>query len=275
MAAVEVLVVNLDRAPARWAHMRAAIAAALPAEWPVVRVPATDGAALDDDALRALVAPGVLAGIRRRARICDPCVLDTVAAVGASCSHLRCWERVAAAADPHAVALVLEDDACVTPELAAAVAALAVAPRPMAWDAVLLGWTWMPSSHWRGPRRPAPPGAVPGVPGLRRWERDSCGAHAYVVSHAGARRLCAHARPLELHVDHYLGVAAVLGLVRGYAWPDRLAHQCLGPVEAAIPHWQGWRTVNARLLLPDAPLGAVLLILLLVIVTASVNGRRM
>lgn len=253
---MEVLVINLDRATDRWHAVQTAAITACPPDVPLVRVAATDGATLSEADLAARVAPSVLVYLRERWRLCDPLVLSSLGAVGASCSHVRCWERVAGDQGPPC-ALILEDDVCLTPELIAAARTLSV--DPTAWDAVLLGWHWMPSTvdPWRT-RRPV---VLSSALALTTWERDSCGAHAYMVSRSGARRLLRHAHPLELHVDHYLAVAAVLGLVRGYAWPENLAGQCLGGVQAAIPHWEPHR-LNAKVGLPDAALGSVLLVLL-------------
>ena len=76
----------------------------------------------------------------------------------------------------------------------------------------------------------------------------------------------------ELHVDHYLAVASVLGLARGYAWPLSLTQQCAGQHESSIPHWDFWN-VNPKMLLPSAPLWLVLLTLLLLLTLISTARR--
>lgn len=275
---LEILVINLDRAPERWAEMRTALAgllSAAPAPVPVVtRLAATDGSRMTWSELRGLVAPAVLRRLDARHRVCDPLVLDSRGAVGAYHSHLRCWERLAVDPNPAACALVLEDDVCPTAELLAAARGLAAGPWDQrSWDAVQLGWMWMPSSTtWWRPRRVVAATDAPGP--LTTWERDSYGAHAYVVGREGARRLVRHARPLELHVDHFLAVASVLGIVRGRAWPRSLTVQCRSGLQAAIPHWTSWSTTSARLLLPDARFGTICLLLLLVVASAVCVRRN-
>lgn len=271
---MEIIVINLDRATERWHAMQKSAETVVPPEVPFVRLAATDGATLTDDDLAMRVSPAVLLYLRERWRLCDPLVLSSRGAVGASYSHVRCWERVAASSDPAACALILEDDVCLSPDLVDA--ARTLASTPTSWDAVLLGWHWMPSTVDPRPRRPVtlPPSPQhPNPLALTTWERDSCGAHAYVVSRAGALRLLRHAYPLELHIDHYMAVTAVLGLLRGYAWPHNLAHQCLGGVQAAIPHWEPQR-LNAKVGLPDAALGSVVLVLLGAVVVVVAVLRR-
>lgn len=41
---------------------------------------------------------------------------------------------------------------------------------------------------------------------------DFSGSHAYMVSRAGAQRLLNHALPIELQLDSYLAVSAMVGL---------------------------------------------------------------
>lgn len=256
MAAVDAWGINLDGATQRWEHLRreadrSGVALRLH------RLAATRGAALTAGELAALVSPPVQRNLARRLRVCDPLVLNTAGAVGASCSHLRCWEHVAAHADPDHWALVLEDDVCLRPgAFAGAVRALAAHPRGD-WDAIQLGWHWFPSTVTPlRRRRPVVLGA--GGPALTTWERDSFGAHAYALTRTGARRLLALARPLELHVDHFLAVVAVLGDVRGYAWPESVASQCRADLPSDLRHWDPWR-INPKVALPDAPLWAVVL----------------
>jgi GR25 family glycosyltransferase involved in LPS biosynthesis len=120
-----VLVINMARAPQRWAMLRETMHTIWP-DAPVRRVEATDGAALTERELAALVAPGTQVQLRdphsqghQRGggaglaawRVCDPLVLDSPGALGASCSHAHCWE-LAAAPDAPECTLVLEDDAC-------------------------------------------------------------------------------------------------------------------------------------------------------------------
>lgn len=102
-------------------------------------------------------------------------------------------------------------------------------------------------------------------------------------------------------MDHYLAVASVLGLARGYAWPVSLAQQCAGQHESSIPHWDqaskfigsekcgpkghvsppsrkkmpacDFWNVNPKMLLPSAPLWLVLLTLLLLLTLISAARR--
>ena len=121
-----------------------------------------------------------------------------------------------------------------------------------AWDMVQLGWIPMPSlvTPWR--TRQWVQGLPEGVPPMTTWECNGFGSHAYVVVSAciqrererhcpvptprGARHLLALALRMELHVDQFLGVVAMLGRVRGYAWPTNLVSQCLGAMQARTTH---------------------------------------
>lgn len=90
------------------------------------------------------------------------------------------------------------------------------------------------------------------------------GAHAYLLSQRGARRLLALSLPVEIHHDFFLLVAGVIGEVTGYLLPRSLVSQCRARVEASIPHF-AWRRVNVKQLLPDVPLWTVLVVLTAVV----------
>ena len=153
---------------------------------------------------------------------------------------------------------------------------------------VQLGWFHLPSfvssaggthAHTHTPALSVSPWRrrhpVPGTdPPLTTWECTGYGSHAYMVTPRGARRLLAHALPMEMHVDAYLGIMASLGLVRGYAWPKNLASQCRSWVQHSIPHvtFDAW-TVNWKLLTPDLPLGSFLLLVTLALVLLVVQHR--
>ena len=82
----------------------------------MTRVEATDGSTLTATQLNAALSPLAMLQIRERWRVCDPLVIDTAAAAGASLSHVRCWE-LASGASAAVCSLILEDDACMTKEL--------------------------------------------------------------------------------------------------------------------------------------------------------------
>ena len=259
------------------------------------RVDAVDGRRLwetDRGRLLALLTPQAADHLGRPHRLCNSMRLNSPAAVGCTCSHLLCWQRVRARGRP---ALILEDDCCVErpDELRGAIGALgSPAPslplfssdrgggrggtvgagrHPVGRRAAGTGWgagrALLPASHPRDrwvsvPSSWARPGLrrpVPGSrPALTTWESDVFGSHAYLVTPAGAARLLERALPMEVHVDVYLALLSVLGRVRGHAWPRNLVTQCQGWLQASIPHLDiglfSWKQ-----LLPDLPLALLLL----------------
>lgn len=264
----EVWGINMDASPQRWTHLQTQVAQCLPGV-PMRRLSATKGADLSPEQVQGLVSPQVQQNLSHRLRVCDPLLLNTLGAVGASCSHMRCWEHVAAAPPGRRHwALILEDDCCLDADgMAQAIQALEASDHG-AWDLVQLGWHLFPSmaTPWRR-RQPVSVGGLD----LTTLERDSFGAHAYVVTAHGARRLLACAQPLELHVDHFMAVASQVGCVRGYAWPRSVASQCLGSVQSHIKHWDPWNT-NAKVMLPDASPSSWLLVLVCLVVATVVVG---
>jgi hypothetical protein len=64
------------------------------------------------------------------------------------------------------------------------------------------------------------------------------GSHGYVVRRRGAERLLREARPIEMHVDHYLCMQMHQRTVVGYVLPVSIVDQCLWRTEKAIlrPH---------------------------------------
>ena len=255
------LCINLDRATARWRRVVDAVAPAL-APIPVHRLPAVDGRALSDAELAAVCGAHARWSVRHRPAVCDRTVLNTREAVGCYLSHRRAWAWLAAHGHAYDAAVVLEDDACPEPGLAAALVdaggALAPLVRPPPagaageWDVVWLGYADVLPAAWRPPRRPV---RLAGGVDLRRPDAWCYGAHCYLLSPAGARRLLARALPAELHVDFWLQVLALLGDVRGFFAPRSWAGQCRRTLEPGIPHF-AWAQVNWKVLTPDVTVRA-------------------
>jgi len=178
-------VIAAARGPAVLALL-AVLRAALPPDTDVDTAPAVLDANMDVAALfpRLLAAAG--------ARLDGKQIFDE-RVLGAYLAHAQVWAQV----PPGATWLVLEDDALLpdAAQLARALPTLLETP----YDYVNLAPTWPPL------------GSQPSLwhPGLRECPRNDIGcavlgSFAYLVTHAGAQKLLAHARPPEVAVDWYV-----------------------------------------------------------------------
>ena len=178
MARTEILVINLDRSPARLARIDRQLRG-LGLDY--VRVPAVDGAALPPETLERLLA---------RRRYFRELIKGEV---GATLSHRACWQRVVDTGLEWA--LVLEDDVDLAPEFAAVPAAL---------DGLKPGWEMVRLSNgWR--RRHLRPVASAGPFQLVSYFKIASGLQGYAVSRRGAEHLLrmpeAVRRPIDVDLQ--------------------------------------------------------------------------
>jgi hypothetical protein len=154
------------------------------------------------------------------------CVRSSLDRPAPRASHIKCWEWLLAAPQ-HTHALVLEDDACMEPDFAAAFAdaVLPLLEVPDEWDCLFLGYF--------GPRGGGEDRTVPTPRGPVRLRviPQFFGAHAYVVSRRAAAVLRRNAYPLDQQSDGLLLTLRDLGLLRVYCLPAPVVTQCMDTVD--------------------------------------------
>ena len=189
-AALPVYVINLDRAPERWAEARRQLEGR---RRPFERVPAVDGAAFTCAELDAV--RGRKPALFRWLRDLSP------AEVGCYLSHRRLWQRIAAADAPGAV--VLEDDFVLDADWDDVLDALAARSAAASMAAPVLVRLQLPGSvrfrRWAALGRDAGP-----LTGRRRLVRPcfvQWECMAYYVSRAGAARLAERSGNIHRPVD--------------------------------------------------------------------------
>lgn len=183
------LVINLDRSVDRLAAVTGDLDGL---GIPFTRVPAVDGREL------VLPLPGVDAALYRRTHARDL----RMAEVGCYISHLRALRTFLDG--PHAHAMVLEDDALITPAAARVVEALTAAGAPDDWDVVKF------EAHHPALGLPIRP-VVDGVRLCALATRPT-GSAAYLIDRAGAEALLAHLLPMRVPYDHAFDRGWALGL---------------------------------------------------------------
>ena len=192
MASVPLYVVSLARSPKRW---RAFVASGVAARsFPTLeQFPAVDGRSVsvrNDSRLSPTARVAILRGTRR-----DHTDITTAGMVGCYLSHLALWQRVLA--DGSALAVVMEDDAAVTPGARRHIdALLAALPGTDSWDVLLLGHAHPPTQ--------APSADHPGFADVSAWY----GTIAYAVTARGAAALVRRALPIQFQVDGYMAQLA-------------------------------------------------------------------
>jgi GR25 family glycosyltransferase involved in LPS biosynthesis len=187
--------ISLDRRPDRWNHIKgSADAAGLPLER-LVAVDAKTFDAVHHPAVSVGTAHNIQEGIRR-----SHYEIDAPGAIGCSLSHFAAWNRIVD--DKLDAMIIFEDDVeipvDIKPKLEYVMANL-----PDSWDMVTFHMT-----HFRGGRTACKPAGD----GTEWWTcRSQMGAHAYMLSNRGAKKLLTRAYPIELHVDAYMAYMARLG----------------------------------------------------------------
>lgn len=274
--------INRSRDVERWKRMERGMGAFLLSRLGVSleRVEAVDGPAVfaADPTVGRRINPTSQLAIESPSEMCDVHFLDNSGALGCLMSHESCWRRLAAEADPRVLAaLILEDDVAWIdePRLERALAhALPhdLAPRATEWDAVVLGYgTHMINMVPAGWRKGAPDVRFGGTR-LRRWVPRYYGSHCYLVSRAGAACLLRENHSLCYHMDFFLELLSLMHRCRVYFWPRSLANQPSFYVrmtsQSVLQHPILNR--NYKQFLPDARIGSVLVLLLLLCVALCV-----
>ena len=198
-ASIPSYVISLKRTPRRFSmFMKSGVVArVLPA---LTVFDAVDGGTLDpltDERFSVLARVNMLRKTRR-----SHTDLVTQGMSGLYVSHVEVWKRVVASGAP--MAIVLEDDAAIEPDLLERMrAVLAQLPPPTEWDVWILGCVSVNAHR-----------AAPGLHPLIHEVSEYYGTQAYVVSRRGAQRLAAAAYPMSVQVDAFMAQASMLGMVR-------------------------------------------------------------
>lgn len=180
-----VYVINLDRRRDRWLGVAQMLRSRGFTD--VTRVPAVDGRQLTPAFLERYVAPEALQALASpRINHED---LGSTGAVGCYLSHVDVWRRVARS---HTPALVVEDDATVTPALLAFAIVQHTSHMLANVDVALLGYLTL-RSH------------VQNADGVVPYVGKFFGTHFYYVTPEGARKLLQYALPITMQVDAYMG----------------------------------------------------------------------
>jgi GR25 family glycosyltransferase involved in LPS biosynthesis len=121
--------------------------------------------------------------------------IATLGAVGASLSHIDLWKRFVASGEPYC--LVFEDDARVRLDIIHQVHRL-WPTLPKSWGIWLLGY-YEPNMTIE---------ALPEKP----WNRviNFSAAHAYILKREAAQKLLEDVLPIEMHIDHYMGMCGMM-----------------------------------------------------------------
>lgn len=198
-AAIPAYVISLKRTPRRFSlfMQSGVVARVLPA---LTVFDAVDGNTLDpltDERFSVLSRVNLLRKTRR-----SHTELVTLGMSGLYVSHVEVWKRVVASGAP--MAIVLEDDAAIEPDLLERMrAVLAQLPPPTEWDVWILGCLTVNAHR-----------AAPGLHPLIHEVSEYYGTQAYVVSRRGAQRLAAAAYPMSVQVDAFMAQASMLGMIR-------------------------------------------------------------
>ena len=190
---IPILVISLDRRPDRWAKFQERAAAAHIDPSRIIRISAVDAKTLDVERHPAV---GILAAHNihyktRRAHY----EIDVPGAIGASLSHFKTWTWIQDSTRDTNAIIVLEDDTSIPPNFNEGLAKL-VADLPPSWDIVSFYNTQFEGGET----------GCKAIKGKAPWSacESLMGAHAYMVSRAGARKLLEKAYPIDIHVDAYI-----------------------------------------------------------------------
>lgn len=204
-----------------------------------LRVSAIDGRSLTDNELAAHgVTPRtqlrILQHEKKRtglSRVHDHWMLDSRAAIGATLSHVRCWEWLVDTSDEEYV-VVLEDDARFVNSRTIQQELQQLADQQLfGYDVLLLGVTAFPSYAPQPRAEPCTPGRV------CTHVHDFIGMQSYICSKRGAAILQQNARPIEQHVDFFVATMAQLGVVNvGVICPALARTSYSAWATSTIPH---------------------------------------
>lgn len=218
---VPMVCISLDRRPDRWEKFRESAAAA---RLRVQRFSAVDAREFEGGGIRhpdiSLLTAHNIKYKKRRSHY----EIDKVGAVGASLSHFACWRALLASSAPAMV--VFEDDIALPRDMRDRLVVV-MRELPAEWDMVQFHRT-----EFAGGRYDCEPVAEGG-----KWQacESLMGAHAYMISREGARRLLEKAYPIELHVDAYMAFMARLGYIR-MLWHPMIEIESPDGIDTDINH---------------------------------------
>ncbi|BBL77333.1 glycosyltransferase family 25 protein [Methylomagnum ishizawai] len=227
-----VWVVNLDRSPERRACMVEQLEAlGLPFEI----VPAVDGRRLSGADLA-----GVYSLERARQRLGRELAAGEI---GCALSHLRLLRRMVD--ENIESALILEDDAVITPALPGLLARRDGLPTDC--ELLLLYHAGGEYSHWQ--RKTLAPGWT-----ARRFVRPPYCTVGYLATQAAARKILARAYPLHVPIDHWTGGHEAAGLGLYGIDPVLVRHRYTldDPAHSTMPEREALRR---QLVYPALPTG--------------------
>jgi GR25 family glycosyltransferase involved in LPS biosynthesis len=119
----------------------------------------------------------------------------SLGAVGCTISHAMIWKKLVASGEPYAI--VMEDDARVSPDLLQLINSLAptIPDEARIW---LFGVYEPNLIHHPYPKS--------------QWSRvyQYTASHAYVITREAAKKFLEQVYPVEMHVDHYMSAMSVL-----------------------------------------------------------------
>ena len=187
--------------------------------------------------------------------VCDRFVLNMPNAVCCFLSHIKCWEYLLQEDEPYA--LILEDDCCFSDQFSDSLNALLQNNLPEWWDFILLGYY----SHLH---------AMGISTSTFTHNHNSVipvhlfyGAHCYLMSRQGAKRLLSLAFPMQLHVDLFMYVVSQRKDVTAFMFPQSIAFQCQKWTERSMDHFNVF-SFNYKFLLPHIPVFFVIVLVILI-----------
>jgi GR25 family glycosyltransferase involved in LPS biosynthesis len=199
--------INLRRRQDRWQEFQAQ--PGLRHFPPVERFEAIDGSqidVLDDPQLGISARRNIMAGVRRSHH--EIVAKNSVAIYH---THVAAWRHLLDKTDAPAI-IIMEDDLRIDPDSYAKLKELFAHPIIQAgdWDMVNPGALVRERAD------------IDDV--LSRYDYSYL-FHCYIVSRRGAQRLLERAYPIEVHVDHYSGLLAQMGLLKVYGPRVRIFYQ--------------------------------------------------
>jgi glycosyl transferase family 25 len=196
---VSIMCISLDRRPDRWAYMQGEAKKAGITN--MRRLPAVDAKKFEPHKhpkISLLTSYNIYYGVRR-----SHYEIDAGGAIGASLSHIAAWEKLLASSAP--AMIVFEDDIELKPGLTDRLTQV-ISQLPAEWDVVQFENT----NFGNGVH-----GCKPD-PAMAPWYNCTSlmGAHAYMISRSGAKKLLEKAYPIEMHIDAYMAFMSRMGHIK-------------------------------------------------------------
>lgn len=221
-----VLVINLATATRRWNHIQHQVALNVP-DAKLIRMDAVDWRTLSLPSLPItlftqylLTFPQQQSSMRVSHR-----QLDTVSSVAILLSHVKCWEWLSNH-PKEPFAMIMEDDACFDAEFQVAwhqsvLPMLAVSGQ---WDLLVLGYFSASGSESVN----VVPNTQPVV--TTKTVPQFFGAHAYIITQSGAKKLLKYVFPMDHHVDGLFLTLFEFDRLRLHMLRQSVVSQCMDGV---------------------------------------------